>query len=79
MTQQAMERVDVRGVAPKDRLEVILGAWEALRPGSAMELWVDHDPKCMYYTLRAMYGEETFAFEYLLEGPEDWQVRVTKA
>ena len=70
--------VDVRGVAPKDRLGMILGAWEALAPGTGLELWVDHDPRCMYYTLRALHGEEAFTFDYLLEGPEDWQVRVVK-
>jgi uncharacterized protein (DUF2249 family) len=70
--------LDVRDVAPKDRLEAILGAWDRLAPGDALQLWVDHDPKCMYYTLRAMHGEDAFEFAYLLEGPEDWHVQVSR-
>jgi uncharacterized protein (DUF2249 family) len=70
--------VDVRGIAPRDRLGVILGSWDALAPGAAMDLWVDHDPRCMYYTLQAMHGDEAFTFEYLLSGPDDWRVRVTR-
>ena len=43
-----------------------------------MELTVDHDPRCMYYTLEAMRGTETFSFDYLENGPETWRVRVGK-
>lgn len=73
-----MNIVDVRGTAPMHRFDQIMGAYEALRPGQAMHLIVDHDPKCMYYTLRATRGEETFGFEYLEDGPETWQVVVTR-
>lgn len=70
--------LDVRPVEPKDRLETILGAYEALAPGEALELTVDHDPRCMYYTLRATRGEEEFSFAYLEDGPETWRVEVTR-
>lgn len=39
---------------------------------------VDHDPRCMYYTLEAMHGGETFTFDYLETGPEVWRVEVTR-
>ena len=70
--------LDVRPVEPKDRFETIMDAYEALSAGEAMELVVDHDPRCMYYTLEAMRGAHTFRFEYLEEGPDAWRVVVTR-
>jgi uncharacterized protein (DUF2249 family) len=70
--------LDVRPVEPKDRFQTIMGAYEALAPGAMMELVVDHDPKCMYYTLQATRGDEAFDFEYLEDGPEVWRVEVTR-
>lgn len=52
-------------------------AYDALVPGEAMELIVDHDPLCMYYTLRATRGADAFDFRYLESGPADWRVEVT--
>lgn len=71
-------RLDVRPVEPKDRFERIMGAYEELTGDEALELTVDHDPKCMYYTLRATRGEDAFSFDYLEEGPETWRVLVRK-
>ncbi len=73
-----MTELDVRPVAPKDRYDRIIGAYEALAVGSELELTVDHDPTCMYYTLRATRGDDAFAFDYLEQGPEIWRVRVRK-
>lgn len=75
---QTENRLDVRPVEPKHRLETILGAWNNLRAGDALFLSVDHDPQCMYYTLAADYGKEAFTFEYLKSGPVDWEVKVTR-
>jgi uncharacterized protein (DUF2249 family) len=71
-------RVDVRDTEPRLRFDRIMGAYEGLRPGESMELAVDHDPTCMYYTLKGTRGDAAFAFEYLERGPESWRVRVTK-
>jgi uncharacterized protein (DUF2249 family) len=73
-----MTNLDVRPVPPKDRYDRIMDAYEALRPGDDLELTVDHDPTCMYYTLKATRGDDAFAFEYLENGPETWRVRVSK-
>jgi uncharacterized protein (DUF2249 family) len=70
--------LDVRSVEPKDRFELIMSHYEALAPGAVLELTVDHDPKCMYYTLLATRGEQAFAFDYLEDGPETWRVVVTR-
>lgn len=78
MTAQTRTELDVRPVEPKHRLETIMGAYDALPPGGTLELVVDHDPKCMYYTLEAMHGSETFTFDYLESGPETWRVEVTR-
>jgi uncharacterized protein (DUF2249 family) len=70
--------LDVRPVEPKHRFEQIMGTYERLAPGQKLELVVDHDPKCMYYTLRATRGDDAFAFDYLEDGPETWRVVVQK-
>ena len=70
--------LDVRPVPPKDRYDRIMAAYEALLPGESLELAVDHDPKCMYYTLRATRGDQAFSFDYLENGPMTWRVRVQK-
>lgn len=70
--------LDVRPVEPRHRLETIMGAYEALAAGEVLDLTVDHDPKCMYYTLEAMHGAQTFSFEYRENGPEVWRVEVRK-
>lgn len=79
MSTTTRTRLDVRPVAPKDRFETIMAAYDGLTPGTTMELVVDHDPLCMYYTLKATRGEETFSFDYLEDGPEVWRVEVTPA
>jgi uncharacterized protein (DUF2249 family) len=71
-------RLDVRPVEPKNRFECIMGAYEELPASETLELTVDHDPKCMYYTLRATRGDDAFSFDYLEEGPETWRVQVRK-
>ncbi len=73
-----MTSLDVRPVPPKDRYDRIIGTYEALPVGSQMELLVDHDPTCMYYTLKATRGDSAFQFDYLESGPEIWRVRVRK-
>ena len=70
--------LDVRPVEPKNRYEQIMGAYESLQVGETMELVVDHDPQCMYYTLRATRGDDAFSFEYLENGPETWRVHVCR-
>src|SRR5690606_3025967 len=72
MKIETRTRLDVRPVEPKDRFDLIMGTYESLAPGDGMELIVEHDPLCIYYTLRATREEGTFAFRYLEEGPEIW-------
>ncbi|HEU5208960.1 MAG TPA: DUF2249 domain-containing protein [Longimicrobiales bacterium] len=76
--ESTLVSLDIRPVEPKDRYERIMGTYEQLAVGDVLELTVDHDPQCMYYTLRATRGEEAFSFVYLEQGPETWRVLVGK-
>lgn len=71
-------KLDVRKVEPKHRFDTIMGTYGSLSPGNTMELVVDHDPQCMYYTLKVEHGDACFDFEYLEKGPIDWRVRIVK-
>ncbi|MCC7195563.1 MAG: DUF2249 domain-containing protein [Gemmatimonadaceae bacterium] len=71
-------QLDVRPVEPKDRFERIMGTYSTIPEGGTLELTVDHDPKCMYYTLQAEHGEGSFKFEYIEDGPEVWRVHVRR-
>lgn len=70
--------LDVRDVEPKDRIQHVLGAYSALPLGVPLELTLDHDPRCMYYTLEATDPGGDFSFDYLEQGPTVWRVQVTK-
>ena len=79
MTTNTLDRpLDVRPVEPKDRFDTIMGAYDALSAGETLALTVDHDPTCMYYTIRALHGPDSFSFDYVERGPETWRVRVTR-
>ncbi len=75
---QANTILDIRPTPPKDRFETIMAAYESLASGETLHLIVDHDPRCMYYTLQATRGDDAFSFEYVEDGPIDWQVIVTR-
>lgn len=78
MNTGKLHPLDVRPVEPRHRFDTIMRAYEGLTTGEVLELTVDHDPTCMYYTLKALHGPETFAFDYLESGPEVWRVEVTR-
>ncbi|MCC6350689.1 MAG: DUF2249 domain-containing protein [Candidatus Eisenbacteria bacterium] len=71
-------QLDVREVEPRHRFELIMGSYDRMAEGDTLELTVDHDPQCMYYTLKATRGDDAFRFEYLSSGPEIWRVHVLK-
>jgi uncharacterized protein (DUF2249 family) len=75
---ESTRALDVRIIELKDRFDRIMEAYDALAVEEALLLTAEHDPKCMYYTLRATRGDDAFAFEYLEDGPEKWRVRITK-
>jgi uncharacterized protein (DUF2249 family) len=70
-------RIDVREIAPRDRHPLIFDTFDGLDSGASMLLINDHDPKPVYYQLKAERAENV-GWEYLESGPERWQVRIAK-
>ena len=69
--------LDVRDLAPRDRHARIFATFDALRPGAALRLINDHDPKPLKYQFAAEHaGEATWEPE--ATGPEVWVIRIGK-
>lgn len=69
--------LDVREIVPRERHPLIFNTFHALKAGQALRLVNDHDPKPLYYQFMAEYPGEV-GWEYLEQGPEVWQVRISK-
>lgn len=72
-----IQRIDVRTIPPRERHPFIFASYRALPVGGALELVNDHDPR----PLQAQFHVQApggFSWQYLLAGPDLWQVRVTK-
>lgn len=69
--------IDVREIAPRERHPLIFQTFDDLETGSAMRLVNDHDPRPLYYQLMAERQGQA-GWEYLEDGPEVWQVRISK-
>lgn len=69
--------IDVAKLAPQVRHETILGTYEELKPGESMLVHANHDPKPLFYQLKHDHGE-VFSWDYKKEGPDFWDVRITK-
>lgn len=72
-----METLDVTQIEPRLKHPTIFEKFDALSGGQAFVIHNDHDPKPLYYQLTAERGQ-TFDWEYLEEGPEIWEVKITK-
>ncbi len=69
--------IDVRDITPRERHPLIFQTFDDLKVGTAMRLVNDHDPKPLYYQLMAERAGQA-EWEYLEDGPETWQVRITR-
>jgi len=72
-----MPLIDVRPIAPPKRHPLIFQTFDGLDVGDAFLLVNDHDPKPLYYQF-LHERENQFVWEYLAQGPELWQVRISK-
>jgi uncharacterized protein (DUF2249 family) len=70
--------LDVRDVTPRERHPRIFRTFDALQPGESFVLINDHDPKPLFYQF-SFERKDQFDWEYLEEGPEQWQVCITRA
>lgn len=59
------------------RHQTIMGAIDALAPGQAVRLRVDHEPKPLFYMLQAERAGQV-SWEPELEGPREWIVLVRR-
>jgi len=71
-------RLDVRSEPPARRHQLIFETWQGLQSGAGFVLVNDHDPKPLYYQFEAEHNGE-FTWDYLLSGPEEWQVRIGRS
>ena len=72
-----METLDVTKIEPRLKHPTIFDKFDALSGGEAFIIHNDHDPKPLYYQLLGERGQ-TFSWEYLQEGPEVWEVKLSK-
>ena len=71
------EILDVTLLPPVRKHPAIFEKFDALTGGEGFIIHNDHDPKPLYYQMLAERGN-IFQWEYLLSGPETWEVLITK-
>ena len=69
--------INVTLIEPKLKHPTIFRVFDGLKGGESLTIHNDHDPKPVYYQLLGERGD-IFTWEYLEEGPEWWDVKVTK-
>lgn len=69
--------IDARLLAPWDRHSVIMGQFDDLAMGQDFLLIADHDPLPLFHQFHSLRSNE-FGWSYLEQGPEAWQVRITR-
>ncbi|MCK6692755.1 MAG: iron-sulfur cluster repair di-iron protein [Thermoanaerobaculia bacterium] len=72
-----MAFIDVTKIEPRLKHPTIFEQFDALKGGDTLVIHNDHDPKPLYYQMVAERGQ-VFDWEYLQEGPETWEVRITR-
>ncbi|MDG5813946.1 DUF438 domain-containing protein [Chitinispirillales bacterium ANBcel5] len=73
--QVPFQDLDLRPLPPRERHDLIFEQWGALPSGGVLRITNDHDPKPLYYQFQAEHGGQ-FSWEYELQGPEDWVVKI---
>lgn len=74
-----MPEIDVRDIAPKDRHPKIMDTFEDMEAGEILTLVNDHDPKPLFYEMKA--EQDAFApeeYELTQEGPERFVAKFPK-
>ena len=69
--------LDIRPLPPMDRHPLIFNQFESLAPGEWFVLVNDHDPKPLFYQFQAELTGQ-FTWDYELQGPREWRVRIGK-
>lgn len=69
--------LDLRTIPVFERHPKIFDAWEGLEADSVLTIINDHDPKPLHYQFEGEYPE-TYRWDYVTKGPEEWVVNITK-
>ena len=69
--------LDLRPMPPFKRHTKIFQVWDGLKAGESMRIINDHNPKPLHYQFEAELTDR-YSWEYLQEGPKDWEVRIGK-
>lgn len=77
MTTTQDNFLDVTTLEPRLKHPTIFRMFDDMQGGESLIIHNDHDPKPVYYQLLGERGN-TFTWEYLEQGPEWWEVKITK-
>ena len=69
--------INIPQIEPKLKHPTIFDVFDKLEAGESLVIHNDHDPKPVYYQLLGERGD-IFKWQYLEQGPQWWDVRVTK-
>ncbi len=69
--------LNIPALEPQQKHALIFHIFDQLEAGETFIIHNDHDPKPVYYQLKGERGD-VFTWEYLSEGPQWWDIRVTK-
>jgi len=74
---QVKSTIDVRTIPPRERHPLIFNTFNGLAAGESLLLINDHDPKPLHYQFQAEHANR-FGWNYLQQGPDVWQVQISK-
>lgn len=74
---EKITKLDLRSIPVFERHPKIFDAWEGIEPENILQLINDHDPKPLHYQFEGEY-KDTYAWEYLSKGPDEWVVNIKK-
>ncbi|GAA4300861.1 iron-sulfur cluster repair di-iron protein [Nibribacter koreensis] len=77
ITSETIDTLDVTTLEPRMKHPTIFDWFDARKGGEAFIIHNDHDPKPLYYQLLGERGN-IFKWEYLEQGPEVWEVKISK-
>ncbi len=69
--------INVQEIEPKYRHATIFETFDKLKEGEYLIIHNNHDPQPVYYQLQQIRGE-VFTWEYLQQGPEWWDIKLSK-
>lgn len=69
--------IEAQQIAPSERHNFIFSTFDCLETGESLTIINNHDPKPLLIQFNEM-RTNLFITEYLMEGPQEWKVKLTK-